>query len=630
MRKIFAWLLTLSLILAVLPAALAQEDAFERTHFSIVANPRLTDRLNLREKPDENAKSLGRLYSGTPVLVDENGAKTDGRGRVWERVSLDLFLSGDVDFKGYMLKEYLKPLGENAVPPAFFYASVRSGAKLLREPRNNAAVTATAGDGNLSVLGDIGDDWRLVMNGSGRIGFVRAARLIRTWVDIQSAFARPTDGGDTVTVYSDIDLKKPLGTLYAGAPLHVYGLSKGKGTATVESFGVEYALKEQWQADLIGYVRAQDVDAYSRPWEVTSHMPVGIASKEIATDHPAIYIPQGASITVVGEMKGKYQTVYGCPLAGTWYTEQMAPKEDIRLTSRRADNWGPAALGLAWIQSEGEDEYPSVFLADNPGDVRGTENDAFFSHQLAEIIGAVERDGVDYWQLRSMDHANFYLPKSQCLPLLYADNESRSPQKGPGSWTAEQKEQGFWLLTVKKGKKAVLTLKSPSGKTETYAAENEPQDSTFSFYVQPGMAVTLTGEGTLRPMTRESAPVLIAPENQEIVQEKVIFSGSGRFFCDWQLPNTNAFGIVIRPMEGSLDSFAAVTEVFESSLRAGQSECAEKRCFFDGSPTQEELERYGTVTYGEMEIGDLFGPILLPGYFIEVHHCEIVIFFGNG
>ena len=69
MKKKMICLLVICLMISSMPTALADRfseygwDADTTGYLAVVANPKLGDRLNLREKPDMNAKSLGLVVS---------------------------------------------------------------------------------------------------------------------------------------------------------------------------------------------------------------------------------------------------------------------------------------------------------------------------------------------------------------------------------------------------------------------------------------------------------------------------------------------------------------------------------------------------------------------------------------
>ena len=150
-RKIIS-LMVICLMVSVMPTALADRfseygwDADTAGYLAVVANPNLSDRLNLREKPDAGSKSLGRFYSGTPVYVTSRETARDKEDREWLPVNLMGNFEAGVRLEGYMLKEYLMPMNANFEAPQLFHrASVPSQTNLLYEPRNGAEIVAMAG-----------------------------------------------------------------------------------------------------------------------------------------------------------------------------------------------------------------------------------------------------------------------------------------------------------------------------------------------------------------------------------------------------------------------------------------------------------------------------------------------------
>ena len=80
---------------AEFPTSYAQAvQQLDNTNWAVVNNPKPTDRLHLREKPDRKSVSLGKFYNRTPVYVDEI------RGE-WAHVSIGR------DLSGWMMTDYL-------------------------------------------------------------------------------------------------------------------------------------------------------------------------------------------------------------------------------------------------------------------------------------------------------------------------------------------------------------------------------------------------------------------------------------------------------------------------------------------------------------------------------------------
>lgn len=154
---------------ADLPATYAQaQHALLREGVAVVNNPNPKDRLHLRAKPDRNADALGKFYNGTPALVlEEQGA--------WTRVRI-----GELD--GWMMSRYLAEENElGSVRPAFPPdLSLREGFE--DKPRSSQpGITSPAisqvdwgyelGD----IIGVIGEEWYILMNGAGQVCFMRQA-----------------------------------------------------------------------------------------------------------------------------------------------------------------------------------------------------------------------------------------------------------------------------------------------------------------------------------------------------------------------------------------------------------------------------------------------------------------------
>ena len=634
-RKIIS-LMVICLMVSVMPTALADRfseygwDADTAGYLAVVANPNLSDRLNLREKPDAGSKSLGRFYSGTPVYVTSRETARDKEGREWLAVNLLGNFEAGVSLEGYMLKEYLMPMNVNFEAPQLFHrASVPPQTNLLYEPRNGAEIVAMAGSGELYLLGDIGDDWRLAANQAGEVGYVRTSRIRDTRIRVDQAYLFPADGGGYTAVYADKELKKVQAKLYPGASVRIVDFSRSGGWATVESFGVPSDMKNEWvwQADIGGYVRLEDVTVFIQPWQAKVNLRTGMAKTDIATEAEDVTIPAGASVTVVGEMKGQYQIVYGDPGSG-WYTEKMVPTAQIEMTDRPANDRGPAVLGFALLPNDEIDPQGNQFMMapieKNPGDPWQEGND-YSEIRLAEIIGEVEKNGVGYWQMRNHSSGNFYMEKDKCKAILYADMEnSRAVVRNVnGTWTATKAEQGLWYFSLAPGQEGLLTLEKPDGTTVEYEVYEETNsETTYSFYLQAGTQVTVQGEGEVRPLIKGAGPHLLPQYPGDLEEYEKIFEGSGRFFCDWQFPDyINFFTLLIRPMPGSANSYAAVSSIF------GNTDETELINFFPVSEYGWEHE--GVVCEHEDAWG-AYVCMIYPGMFLEVHNCTVSVFFGNG
>ena len=161
--------------IAALPLDIDGALAFRNTAgWAVVSNPNPEDRLHLRAKPDKKADSLGKFYNGTPVIILE----TEG---AWSHVRIGL-----QGLEGWMMTEYLA-VGDtmDAVAAAWpelmlsdeeYAVSVHA---VRREPDQNAAVAWEMDTASTiyewALIGVAGDDWYVLMDELGRVGYVPQA-----------------------------------------------------------------------------------------------------------------------------------------------------------------------------------------------------------------------------------------------------------------------------------------------------------------------------------------------------------------------------------------------------------------------------------------------------------------------
>ena len=224
MNRLTALLIVLILGMAVLCAHSALgEEGPSAPYRAVVANPNVADRLNLRARPDTASDTQGRFYSGTPVTVLDT--IRDKEGREWARVDLTDGYEAGISVTGYMLSEYLMPMNRNYEAPQLFHTAWTASRNVpVRVRAKNSADTVGTVSGLVYVLGDIGDDWRLVGSENHEVaGYVRTAQLTNQQIRVEDAYLIPADGGATVTVYKDKAMKKQAATYYAGATVRIVG-----------------------------------------------------------------------------------------------------------------------------------------------------------------------------------------------------------------------------------------------------------------------------------------------------------------------------------------------------------------------------------------------------------------------
>lgn len=133
--------------------------------YALVRSDVVKDRLHLRVSPSKNAASLGRYYSGTPVIVHE----VDG---AWAKVTVG-------DRSGYMICEFLA-FGEDMKNVRIYYPSrirmavienLAGDILFYAEPKTSSKVVARLREepmgGGYNVVADIDDEWFQVVFDNG-------------------------------------------------------------------------------------------------------------------------------------------------------------------------------------------------------------------------------------------------------------------------------------------------------------------------------------------------------------------------------------------------------------------------------------------------------------------------------
>ena len=150
---------------------------------AVVNNPNSIDRLNLRTKPGQDAPTLGKYYSGTPVEVlggDQNG---------WTKVRIHTL-------EGYMMTQYLA-FGRDQSAVGYAMPSVKienaNGIGLnLRQRQSTSSVSLGLykNGSTVCVLG-VSENWCHVQTEDGHVGF-----MLREGLSPAPDFERSTPTGD--------------------------------------------------------------------------------------------------------------------------------------------------------------------------------------------------------------------------------------------------------------------------------------------------------------------------------------------------------------------------------------------------------------------------------------------------
>ena len=595
MKRIAAVLLAALSLVFTVQGAWAEEFA---PYGAVIANPQVADRLNVRKAPDAASASLGRFYSGTPVQVLRE--TQDKNGNVWAYIQVgDGAWDDAATVRGYVRREYLMPKNRNYGAPQWFVSAepVNGHISLRSAPQSDAPAVGTLQNA-VWVLGDVGDDWRYVMSRKGEgHGYVRTRQLKNKTVEIPNAFLTPSDGADGVALYADKELKRQTGFFYAGAPVRVVDFTRA-GRVRVQSSGTLRARTEEGDDFVEGYVKASELTVFIQPWEVVLRTKTGYVLREISLPRSFGAIPQGAAVTVVGEYGGKYQVRYST-LGSAVDLCLLTDKENLRLSDLPGVTEGPAPLGYAYLpiprDPEGYLEGFRQYYA--PGGESEQQGFSSVCQVLSELAD-------DWLQVRQFPENSFFVKREEGVKIVWTDGlEPASGEKSPGAWTAEKEEAGLWMFS---GDHAVLRLKKAGSEDgESYAVGEDEKNASYTVYIPAGTKVTLEGEGVMIPFRRESAPILLGQNAQDIREDQPIFSGTGQFFCDGQIQTChNYYDFRLRPVPGSTDSWFRIGNLFESPQE------------MQGGANEEDGE-YAYVS-------------LLPGDMIELHDCELYVFFGNG
>ena len=586
MKRILIFLMIL--VLSLPAVALGEE------YQAVVANPNAADRLNLREKPDTDSKTLGRFYSGTPVTV--HSERTVGY-QTWARVTVG-------EMTGYMLSDYLMEVNRNYGAPSLFFTAYPSGGgcALREEPRSNADQVDYLGSGNMVyILGDIGDDWRYVQSERGVYGYVRTNQLINREIKIEEAYLGRMN--EEIPVYSDKEMKKQIAVYYPGARCRVSDMNRQKGYARVEISGMAYTAMVPGRVTK-GYVSLDDLTVFIQPWQVEC----GYRDAEVKADFTmtgentgeTVTVKKGTVLTVIGETENEYHVLYRGNQYANADFDFVGRSLLEMLPGRGGDFFSPDALGYAYIEIPLDEE--NYLMGVETWRAPGEEKGEITYHPLAQVIGRSN----GYLQLSQPGLKNFFIEEEKAEIIwrkdLFSDTQT---MKTAGEWTADHESAGLWYWYLPEDGNAALTLENEE-KNLLKEYQLSGKVDCFTVYIPEGTRVNMTG-GVLTAMTEIHAPRFCWDMKYDAVSEtEVIFEGTGRYFCpDQILDFSNWIDYVIEPMEGAEESYFIYGNLFTG----------EEEIFY---LTKEE-SRYLTNQFE-----------LSPGTILELHNCCIKITYGNG
>ena len=143
----------------------------DQSAYALVNNPNPADRLHLRVKPDKGAKSLGKFYNRTPVIVLK-------RGDTWTHVQIG---RGQDRMTGYMMTKYLAFDEREKAQLACAFPQKQ----LLEEHHESGLPMYSGPERSLKtenvfhyrsddfIIGVYGDEWYIVLRADGAVGYVQ-------------------------------------------------------------------------------------------------------------------------------------------------------------------------------------------------------------------------------------------------------------------------------------------------------------------------------------------------------------------------------------------------------------------------------------------------------------------------
>lgn len=555
MKKFLAILLFFCLLPAACPA-LETDDPRQ----AVVANRNIADRLILRASASENGRVIGRFYSGTPVTVISGDENTQ-----WCSVQIG-------NLKGYMMSAYLAfDVPNYDMPQLFYTARTKKADTAIYNKASTSGKVIARVSGDVYILGDIDDDWRYVKSGD-HYGYVRAARLNNTEMNVPLAYL-----SIKTELYSDTKLTKTTGNVYyGGTPVRVVDASRSGGWAKVEISGTPGAMNT---LGIAGYVPQYYLNVFVWPWSIrdysfsTGRLSDSIVLKGIAGDDYSVTASKNSLVTVIGEAEGKWHVV--CSDGQALVDRHLITIEE----KYAANNQHIAWKGFVILSDDSEMNWQYPALTKLVGDYEG----------MLQVEWGFGQTG--------------FIPAEEAAVIsnddLYKYHLGTLPE---GDFTITEETAAIWHFDVKVGQTATLTMKN-----ETYHIQVENQvftEGSYSFYLPAGTAGTLRGAAwsSDKGSTPDIRLYTCFPE----WADEAAFSGSARYFCDWQInDNGNFYGYRAEPIPGSEESYFIISDLT----------CPENGYKVDLYAMEHEEENF---------------LVPQPGQFIELKNCILYYDFGNG
>lgn len=580
MKKFLSYLLVLCMLLPSLALADGGDDA----QYAIVYSPGLTDRLNLRTAPSQDADTQGRYYTGTVVRVNEKGEE-------WSSV----YIGQTAIQYGYMKNEYLVFFDSeqdlyfghpgHGYETDIFRATLKINAPLYNtyiHPGEPVARNQSAWP--YIVLGDVNDDWLHVKNGTESYFVKRQDVENRSTYGLAVVVSDRAEDRLNLRAAPQKD-SRVIGKVYAGTLMSVQQVTNGFAQITMvgEGRNCGVPMSEEQNQYLTCYVDADYLRWGYRSdlLGVDSFLPVAQARWTAATyqmnnaNAIAGTLSQGMRMQVLG-MQGNGNYLY-VDLGET--APVLIKASDVRMLKETAQD-GLPVLGYG-IVAHAEEVYQQYGLVPYYADC--SENRSIYGCNMGDTVEVLGL-GEEWAQIRYWSTEGF-IPRKYLDLYLMEDIQFAFEQDEP-----------LGLATYVCGEGESLTLRWEDGRHVTYG-ENA---GAYTLYIPPEASVTMQG-GKIGPAEMEDA--FIHPDEP-------VFMGSGRYLSGRQFMSRRGWGYMLRPLDAEKEAWYAIS-TFDAEQQglAPQKIKVEEAAFYDPDTLCVYVE---------------------DGEFLEFHNCIVEIYYGNG
>ena len=595
MKRILALLVVLCLLPLYGFAQITPDEG--SVHYALIVSEKLTNRLNLRKSPSSDSETLGRFYNGTVVEVIE-------RGEAWSYVCVGYRLWG------YMMNEYLVPFCEresfllghemSGQEQEVFKAVMESGASFYDSMNTGDELRRVSDHEQVTVLGDINDDWLLVQRSDSFISSYVRRQDIRERYTQGLAVVVSSKEGNTITLRADAKDSAPaIGKYRAGTAVSVLDTKNGYARVAIIGEGQDYSVYDP-----------QEQSGFAEGWMKVDYLRWGCRADWIGT----------RNVLAVGQVKEREAVVYD----GEYRPAGVLAKGMRMLVLSLANDKGFLHVDTGMADPVFIRETDVEILKDvhTPGDLpvmgygaikgmqgAGESENFVLLHPFCEKVDVYEdlpagfmvsvlSVGDDWVQVRRRGTEG-YVPRENVELFLKEDCKGNA-MAAAGTYHAgtEYFKSGLYTFTGDPGDEMTVTY--ADGNVRTFG----PDGGSYTLQLQAGDTVTLSG-GLLAPM--EWGKLFLDARHDT-------YSGSGRYFCGEHFYGNNYWDYEIQPLDPNKEAWYEIcTLEYEMG---GEGYCTRVSL----SEDQGEFDAIDSL--------QILG--LTPGEILEFHNCIIRIHYGNG